>query len=146
VTRREPGCPLCDAPGGRLVVQAPRWRLVHADEAGFPAFYRVVWNEHAREFSQLSPAERAECIEVAVRVEEAMLRHLRPTKVNLATLGNAVPHLHWHVIGRFDWDSHFPGPVWAQALRPRDDVKLGELSARLATLEEDLRSRLPGGA
>ena len=140
------GCPLCEATGGRLVVQAPRWRLVHAAEPGFPAFYRVVWNGHAREFSQLTAAERAECIETVVTVEEAMLRHLRPTKVNLATLGNAVPHLHWHVIARFDWDSHFPGPVWAQPLRAQDDVKLRELAGRLPALEEDLVSRLPATA
>jgi diadenosine tetraphosphate (Ap4A) HIT family hydrolase len=146
VTPREPGCPLCDAAGGRVVVQAPRWRLVHAQEAGFPAFYRVVWNGHAREFSQLSAAERSECIETVVAVEEAMLRHLQPTKVNLATLGNAVPHLHWHVIARFDWDSHFPGPVWAQAQRPADDRKLQELADRLAALETELVSRLAQAA
>ena len=33
---------------------------------------------------------------------------LAPAKINLAALGNMVPHLHWHVIARFDWDSRFP--------------------------------------
>ncbi|TNY02522.1 HIT family protein, partial [Escherichia coli] len=42
---------------------------------------------------------------------------LRPTKVNLASLGNVVPHLHWHIIARFDTDSHYPAPVWAAAQR-----------------------------
>jgi diadenosine tetraphosphate (Ap4A) HIT family hydrolase len=40
---------------------------------------------------------------------------LAPTKINLAALGNMVAHLHWHVIARYDWDSHFPASVW---LRP----------------------------
>lgn len=143
MTEREAGCPLCDAPGGRVVVQAPRWRLVHAAEPGFPAFYRVVWADHVREFSQLSRAERAECMDVVVAVEEAMLRHLQPAKVNLATLGNVVPHLHWHVIGRFDWDTHFPGPVWAQAMRPADDQRLRALEERLPDFEQSLLSGLP---
>ena len=140
------GCPLCDAPGGRVLVQAPRWRLIHAQEAGFPAFYRVVWQDHVREFSELSVAERHECIDVVATVEECLLRHLKPAKVNVATLGNVVPHLHWHVIARFDWDSHFPAPVWAAAQRPPDAGRLQQVAGALSALEDALRARLPGGA
>ena len=140
------GCALCDAAGGRVVVQAPRWRLIHAEEPGFPAFYRVVWQEHVREFSQLAAADRMACLDVAVAVEQALIRHLQPAKVNLASLGNAVPHLHWHVIARFDWDSHFPGAVWASPQRPADALRLQEVAARLPALEDDLRRVLPGAA
>ena len=136
------GCALCDAPGGRVVVQAPQWRVIHAEEAGFPAFYRVVWQEHVREFSLLPLAERHACIDVVTAVEEALLRHLQPAKVNVATLGNLVPHLHWHVIARFDWDSHFPAPVWAGPRRSTDLVRLDAVAAALPALEEDLRARL----
>ena len=139
-------CPLCDGPGGRVVVQAPRWRIVHADEAGFPAFYRLVWQAHVKELSQLAPAQRAECMDVLVALEQAMLRHLQPDKVNLASLGNAVPHLHWHVIGRFAWDSHFPGAVWAQPQRPSEDIRLQSVRDRLAPLEQDLQALLPGSS
>jgi diadenosine tetraphosphate (Ap4A) HIT family hydrolase len=133
-----PGCPLCEGAGGRVVVQAPRWRIIHAEEAGFPAFYRLVWQAHVREFSQLPAAERTECMELLVGIEQAMLRHLRPDKINLASLGNAVPHLHWHVIGRFAWDSHFPGAVWAQPQRALDDARIQSVAAGLAALEQDL--------
>ncbi|GAB3768610.1 HIT domain-containing protein [Ramlibacter monticola] len=136
-------CPLCDAAGGRVVVQAPRWRIVHAQEAGFPAFYRLVWQAHVREFSHLPAAERAESMDVLVGMEQALLRHLQPDKVNLASLGNAVPHLHWHVIGRFAWDSHFPGAVWAQPQRPADPVRLQAVEERLAEVEQDLMSLAP---
>ena len=133
------GCPLCDGPGGRLVVQTPRWRVIHAQEPGFPGFYRLVWQDHVREWSQLAAGERSSCTEALVTIEEAMLRHLRPDKINLAALGNAVPHLHWHVVARFDWDSHFPAPVWAAPAREvapapvtRLRVGLPELDARVA--------------
>jgi diadenosine tetraphosphate (Ap4A) HIT family hydrolase len=46
-----------------------------------------------------------------------MREHLRPEKINLASLGNQVPHLHWHVIARFSDDAHFPGPIWASPQR-----------------------------
>lgn len=136
------GCPLCEAAGGRVLVQAPRWRLVHAQEAGFPAFYRIVWQDHVREFSQLDRADRIACLDAVATVEEALLRHLRPAKVNLATLGNMVPHLHWHVVARFEWDSHFPGPVWAQAQREADAARLQALEERLPALEQELVATL----
>ncbi|MBC5781737.1 HIT family protein [Ramlibacter sp. USB13] len=136
------GCPLCDAAGGRVVVQAPKWRLVHAEEAGFPAFYRVVWQEHVREFSQLSAADRSDCMDVVVAVEQALIAQLQPAKVNVASLGNAVPHLHWHVVARFAWDSHFPGAVWAPAQRDADPARLAEVVAQLPTLEDRLRRGL----
>lgn len=137
------GCPLCDEPGGRVVVQAPRWRVVHAEEAGFPAFYRLVWQDHVREFSQLAREDRVICTDILATVEEALLAALRPTKVNLASLGNGVPHLHWHVIARFDWDSHFPGPVWAGSLRTAPQQRLQEVAAALPAIEERLRDSLP---
>jgi len=136
------GCPLCEGPGGRVVLQAPRWRLVHAQEAGLPAFYRVVWQDHVREFSDLPRDDRIACLDVVTTVEEAMLRHLHPAKVNLATLGNMVPHLHWHVIARFDWDSHFPGPAWGPAQRVADPARVRVIEAALPGLERELAARL----
>jgi diadenosine tetraphosphate (Ap4A) HIT family hydrolase len=136
------GCPLCEAAGGRVVVQAPAWRLVHAQEEGFPAFYRVVWQEHVREISHLPRGDRILLGDVLATVEGALLAHLNPTKINVASLGNAVPHLHWHVIARFDWDSHFPGAVWAAAQRPADDARVAQVEAALPALEEQLRAAL----
>jgi len=75
-------------------------------------------------------------------VEQALRQHLAPTKVNIAALGNMVPHLHWHVIARFDWDSHFPAPVWAAAQRPRNVVQEDALRERLPALEARLREVL----
>ena len=133
---------MCDEAGGRIVVQAPRWRLVHADEPGFPAFYRLVWQEHVKEFSQLAAADRHACVDILVTVEQVLLRHLQPDKMNLATLGNVVPHLHWHAIARFAWDTHFPGPVWAASQRAADERRLAEVTARLPALEQELLASL----
>ena len=35
-----------------------------------------------------------------------------PDKLNLAALGNQVRQLHVHVLGRFESDAAWPGPVW----------------------------------
>ena len=125
-----------------MVWRGERLRVIRAQEVGFPAFYRVVWNAHVAEFSDLAAADRAHCMEAVTLVEQALRQHLAPTKVNIAALGNMVPHLHWHVIARFDWDSHFPAPVWASALRHSPAAQQAGVSARLPVLEAALQSKL----
>ena len=135
-------CPLCAEDGGALVWRGPHLRVIRASEAGFPAFYRVVWNAHVAEFSDLSASERAHCMNVVVAVEQALREHLAPTKINVAALGNMVPHLHWHVIARFGWDSHFPSPVWAAAQRASPVAQEDAVRSRLPALEAALRDQL----
>ena len=126
----ELACPLCDADGGLLVFRNESLRIIQASEAGFPAFYRVVWNRHVAEFSDLSAAERQICMHAVVKVEQVLRSELQPAKINLAALGNMVPHLHWHVIARFGWDSHFPAPVWSAAQCPVDDDRIAATASR----------------
>ena len=69
------------------------------------------------EMTDLSAPERARLMD-AVFATEAVLREvLAPAKINLASLGNVVPHLHWHVIPRYPDDPHFPNAVWAEPCR-----------------------------
>ena len=132
---RAPGaCPLCTTDGGLLVFRNPRLRVIQASEAGFPAFYRVIWNPHVAEFSDLSAEDQAYCMSAVVAVEKVLRLQLQPDKINLAALGNVVPHLHWHVIARFGWDSHFPAPVWASAQRLASPDKLLALQASCLAL------------
>jgi diadenosine tetraphosphate (Ap4A) HIT family hydrolase len=116
--------------------------VIRADEPGFPAFYRVVWNAHVAEFSDLDAGQRQHCMDAVTVVEQVLREHLAPTKVNLAALGNMVPHLHWHVIARFGWDSHFPAPIWAAAQRGRDSAQEDALRERLPALDGQLHARL----
>jgi diadenosine tetraphosphate (Ap4A) HIT family hydrolase len=139
---QQAGCPLCEGPGGDLVFEGAALRVIRTDEGGFPAFYRVVWNEHVPELSELAPADRALCLEAVVAVERSLRAHLQPVKINLAALGNLVPHLHWHVIARFDWDSHFPAPVWAPARRETPAALVARIAALRPLLEADMARQL----
>ncbi|NQW94080.1 MAG: HIT family protein [Polaromonas sp.] len=136
------GCPLCETDGGLLVFKNEQFRVVQAIEAGFPAFYRVVWNAHVAEFSDLPLDERNACMSAVVMVEQFLREHLKPSKINLAALGNAVPHLHWHVIARFDWDSHFPGSVWAAQQRPQNLEKIDQLLAQCVQINRLMAEKL----
>ena len=135
-------CPLCVSDGGALVWRGERLRLIRADEAGFPAFYRVVWNAHAAEFSDLDSADRQHCMDAVALVEQALRAAVQPDKINLAALGNMVPHLHWHVIARHAWDSHFPAPVWAAPQRAGDAEREAQVRAALPQAEAAMRAGL----
>ena len=105
-------CVFCREDGGDVLWQDDTLRVVLADEHDYPGFCRVIWNRHVAEFSDLAEGDRDRVMRAVYAVERAMRRILQSVKVNLASLGNQVPHVHWHVIPRFRGDRHFPGPIW----------------------------------
>jgi len=130
-------CALCDADGGTVLWHDALCRVVRAEVDGYPAFLRVVFSRHVAEMTDLEPTERDRVMLVVFGVERVLREMYRPDKVNLASLGNQVPHLHWHVIARFRDDPHFPESVWAAVQRKtasRPVVDDARLSARLAEL------------
>jgi diadenosine tetraphosphate (Ap4A) HIT family hydrolase len=139
------GCELCvlgDSSAWRQVAVTPHFTVLRVlDAQAFPAFYRVVWREHVAELTDLAVPDRQRCMAAVAAVESVLREGLRPFKVNLAALGNMVPHLHWHVIARFEWDSHFPQPIWGAAQRPLDETRLSEIRQSLPALDERLRAQ-----
>jgi diadenosine tetraphosphate (Ap4A) HIT family hydrolase len=105
-------CPLCVQSGGEVLWDDGFARIVLADEADHPGSCRVILNAHRKEMTDLGEPDRARLMNLVYVTEGALRGLLQPDKVNLASLGNRVPHLHWHVIPRFTDDPHFPGSVW----------------------------------
>lgn len=135
---RRDDCPLCIAPGGALVWQDARVRVVLADEPDYPGFCRLVWQAHIAELSDLDAGARAHLFAVLDAVERVVRRIMACDKINLASLGNQVAHLHWHVIPRYRDDVHFPQAIWAapqravpEALRTRRQALAAALPAAL---------------
>ncbi len=135
MTAHESGCELCRTDGGLVVARIAQLRVVRPDDANFPATYRVVWNGHVAEWTDLPPEQRSLCMRAVAKVETVLREALVPTKINLASLGNVVPHLHWHVIARFDWDSHYPQPVWGTAQRDVEPPAKQRLALGLEALD-----------
>ncbi|MCE1242296.1 HIT family protein [Oryzomicrobium sp.] len=106
-------CPLCATPGGQLLVESPEWRIIRAEEPDYPGFLRVIWSRHAGEMSDLDDGEQQRLMAAVLACERVLRRLYAPDKVNLASLGNMVPHLHWHIIPRWRDDPTFPGAIWA---------------------------------
>jgi diadenosine tetraphosphate (Ap4A) HIT family hydrolase len=113
-----PPCELCEVDGGELIVKTDKLRVVLVDDANYPGFCRVIWNAHAKEMTDLSVEDRSAIMQAVCKTEQAIRDVMAPQKINLASLGNMVPHLHWHVIPRYTDDLHFPDPIWASEKRP----------------------------
>lgn len=114
----DPECPICnDAPAHHWLWRDDRVRVIDARDADHPAFLRVIWHGHEREMTDLADADRQHLMDVVWHVERCVRDIAQPDKINVASLGNVVPHLHWHVIARWQDDAHFPGSVWSTRLR-----------------------------
>jgi diadenosine tetraphosphate (Ap4A) HIT family hydrolase len=138
-------CPLCHEDGGVLIHRDALLRVVRVtDTPAHPVFYRLILQAHLAEFSEMVKAERLLLMERVVLIEQLVLAHAQPTKINLASLGNMVPHLHWHLIARFSDDAQFPAPIWAPALRQTPAEPMQARVALLPALDAALRQALAG--
>lgn len=114
---REAGCPLCAANGEATLWDDGFCRVIAVDDADHPGFCRVILTRHVREMSDLADAGQMRLMRVVFAVEKVLRHCTDADKINLASFGNMVPHVHWHVIPRWRDDRRFPEAVWAAALR-----------------------------
>ncbi|OZI41880.1 HIT family protein [Bordetella genomosp. 4] len=113
MSARDPNCPLCRDDGGTVLWRGTHLRVVEVDDADYPGFTRVIWHGHLPEMTSLSTRGRDLMMRAVYTVEQVQRDILAPDKINLASLGNMVPHLHWHVIPRWHGDRHYPDAIWA---------------------------------
>ena len=138
MTTAAPACALCTAGEETVLWRDEAARVVLVPEPAWPGYCRVILARHAAELSDLGPAECARLLRVVVATERAVRAALRPDKINLASLGNQVPHLHWHVIPRWRDDPCFPDAIWAAPRRPGATRSTGWQEPLRAALRAEL--------
>lgn len=116
---------------GQLIWRGDDCRVILVNDPELPGFCRVIWNRHVAEMTDLSYGEREHLMSLVFVVEEAVRQVMHPDKINVAALGNMVPHIHWHVIPRYKDDAFFPGSVWSQKTQKPSAANL-EARKRLA--------------
>jgi diadenosine tetraphosphate (Ap4A) HIT family hydrolase len=117
-------CELCTATGGKILWRDAKCRVVLVKDPDYAGFCRVIWRSHVREMTDLSELDRRHCMRVVLAVEYAVRKIFNPDKINLASLGNMTPHVHWHVIPRFTRDAHFPNPIWGRRFSRKQSAVL----------------------
>ena len=111
---------------GQLIWRGDDCRVILVNDADLPGFCRVIWNRHVSEMTDLSYSEREHLMALVFAVEEAVRHVMHPDKVNIAALGNMVPHIHWHVIPRYKDDAFFPGSIWSARVQETPQVILAD--------------------
>jgi diadenosine tetraphosphate (Ap4A) HIT family hydrolase len=109
---------------GQLIWRGDDCRVILVHDPDLPGFCRVIWNRHVAEMTDLTSGERDHMMTLVFAVEEAVRHVMHPDKVNVAALGNMVPHIHWHVIPRFKDDAFFPGSAWSKRSQETPDTTL----------------------
>lgn len=90
----------------------PLCRILRMNDRGFPWLILVPRMPALREIIDLDEAGQIQLLGEIARASRILRDRLRPAKLNVAALGNAVPQLHVHVIARFVTDAAWPRPVW----------------------------------
>ncbi len=73
---------------------------------------KIFTNENLKEFSDCDLNTKQEIWKYLDIIEKAMINYYKPDKINIASFGNYVPHVHFHIMARFKDDSFFPEPMW----------------------------------
>jgi diadenosine tetraphosphate (Ap4A) HIT family hydrolase len=112
-------------------------RVLLMNDSSFPWLILVPMRAAVCEVFELSKEDRASLIEETAAASRAIHRAFSPDKINIGALGNLVPQLHVHVVGRRRTDRAWPGPVWGSG--PGAPYSGDELESTLLTLRGALQ-------
>ena len=127
---------------GQLIWRGDEARIILVNDPDLPGFCRVIWNRHVAEMTDLSHGEREHLMALVFAVEKAVRHVMHPDKVNIAALGNMVPHIHWHVIPRFKDDAFYPGSAWSKRVQETPETILLERRGSVAELPEAIKAEI----
>jgi diadenosine tetraphosphate (Ap4A) HIT family hydrolase len=97
-------------------------------------------SRHVARIDQLTRPEWTSLAADLYTAQQAIARVVSPDHINVESLGNVVPHLHWHIIPRYAGDPMWGAPVWKVPLDSMPDTRLpdNERAALLEQLEKAL--------
>lgn len=149
---RGEACPLCAAltqtndrdEYGLTLARTPSALIRLATNQRARGYCVVIAARHAVEPFELPPAEARAFFDDVMATARAVHARLAPIKVNYELLGNAVPHLHCHVVPRYadDGAPARPLPLFDQ---PPVELPEDELLVLASVLSGALQAELGGG-
>ena len=113
-------CVLCSSQKYPTIWATNLLRIVLINDQNYRGYCRVDLINHVKEMADLDEETRNEFMGVIFQTEKIIKEYLQPDKINLASLGNITPHLHWHIIPRYLSDNHFPDSIWSE--KKRNDI------------------------
>lgn len=86
--------------------------VVIADHQKYKGYTLFLCKQDKSELHELDRDFRLQFLEDMSIVSEAVYRAFKPRKLNCELLGNTDPHLHWHIIPRYENDPFPKLPIW----------------------------------
>jgi diadenosine tetraphosphate (Ap4A) HIT family hydrolase len=111
--------------------------FIEVHEAKIP-WLKIFAKKRCKEMSECDEETKKEIYRLLELIEKEMIAFFKPDKINIASFGNYVPHVHWHIMARFKKDSHFPEPMWGERQREGEDFTK-DMDRFLASLKERLQ-------
>ncbi len=133
-------CILChDNHNEELIIKNDIYKIIKVFNKDYPIYFQIIVNRHIKELSDLPYKDALQIFEAIYLLDQLICDIFRVDKVNIASFGNIVPHLHWHIIGRYKNDKHFPNPIWGDITR--QDYQAGNFEQLLLRLKDILNSK-----
>lgn len=86
--------------------------LMLGEHQFFKGYCVLVAKNHFKEMTDMPSTMQAEMFQEMMKVSKTLENHFKPAKMNLCSLGNVVPHVHWHFFPRYSDDPQFTDPPW----------------------------------
>lgn len=90
--------------------------VVEAEPSDIP-WLKIFIKREVKEFSDCTIDEKQAIFSALNIIEKQMLSYFKPEKINIASFGNLIPQVHWHIMARFKTDSHYPQAMWGEIQR-----------------------------
>jgi diadenosine tetraphosphate (Ap4A) HIT family hydrolase len=97
--------------------------LMLGEHQFFAGYCVLISKEHYQEMSDIPSPAREDIFQELMLASTAIQKVMKPDKMNLCSLGNVVPHLHWHLFPRYKTDEKFHEPPWLR-MQYFDSVKI----------------------
>jgi diadenosine tetraphosphate (Ap4A) HIT family hydrolase len=130
-----------EARNPHLIAEMEHTVFVVGDHQFFNGYALVLLKEHVREPFELSPKAQREHFAEVMRAAKAIFATFGPTKLNYSCYGNAEPHVHWHIVPRYEDDLYPNGDPWRawrtwrdatpESARDISDSRASEIAAEI---------------
>lgn len=123
-------CPLCeritltrDEKFEYLAHEFTHSYLYVGEHQYYEGYCVLITKDHYKEMTDIPEPVRTELFAEMMKAHEAIQKAFNPKKMNMCSLGNVVPHVHWHFFPRYETDENFKNPPWLQ-MKDFDGAKI----------------------
>jgi len=132
-------CGLCKVPTLPILWSGHNFRIVLVTDQNIKGYLRLELLEHVSEIHQLSESIRQQMYILLHIIEISLVNIFHPDKINIASLGNMTPHVHWHIVSRYKQDNFFPDSIWS---KPARNNRFENTQEEISNLKHQLTSMI----